>query len=142
MAKFGFNFMTDEARDKLEELGISWKREGPTSIAVFTEAFDLDEDFFSELGFVLPEGMKIELGKKKKSQHLKVWKHKENGMYFYLIKDYVFYQWQRVKAEWVDGREQVDSKSVFDVVPDDEQGGWKDFLNNQPALFSGRTPLI
>lgn len=134
--KFGFNFITDEAREKLEELGVAHKREqtvpGALYWFVWTEAYDLKEQAFHDNP--LNDEVVSYSGDRKefKAQGTRVFKFPGTGEYLILIKDVVFRKRAKFTYDHRFTPPTVEEKSVLDYDPDDST--FRDMLYNFPAM--------
>jgi hypothetical protein len=141
MAKVGYNYITDEAREKLDSLGVDWKRiQLPNSYyyEVFTEDYDHEKEKwrtspFDWLPFVGDE-------KKFARDGFRVWKHPGTGVYYLWIKETVFKKYSISKT---DDRftsdtnpATVNTTDVLDYDPDDDK--FRDrLLSIMPMAESG-----
>lgn len=137
--KLGFNAFTDEAREKLDELQVVWKRVpspsgGSSSIDIYTESYDLKEQEWRDKPFDwLPfDGDKREY----ESQAFRVWKHPDSGDYLMWINGSVF---RKYTIKKVDNRFTPPTVFVTDVLdyrPEDDS--FRDLLLSiRPMAESG-----
>lgn len=131
----GFNAWTDEARDKLEELGVRFRRTGPTSISVYTEEIDLRHEELRDRWIEDPNFYQSE---EFRSQRLRIYKA-DNGAYYYLIRDHVFYKYDKESKDYSTSPPTIFVTSILDVVDEDMQEHWRSFFHELPPMAeSGR----
>lgn len=132
--KFGFNLTTDEALEALDRIGVRWERTG-SGIDVLTEDIDLIEADLLERD-IRPDNP--DLRRAYLAQSTRIYKdYYVKGRYFYLIKDYVFMKDDKVTLDYSTDPPTRFVKTIFDVVPDEEQGSWRDRLMNRPPTSLG-----
>jgi hypothetical protein len=126
--KLGFNAVTDEALEKLEELGVTVRRVETTPNSryyeIYTEAYDLREQEHRDKpwDWVEFDGDKREY----ESQAFRVWKHPDTGIYYLWIKGVVFRKFSKLSKNYSTDPPTVYSFDVFDYEPEDDS--WRDKL--------------
>lgn len=139
MATLGFNAFTDEARDKLDELGVVWKRipspsGGPSGIDIFTESYDLKEKEWRDKPY---DHLDFPGDKKEyEAQGFRTWKHPESGDYLMWIGGCVF---RKYTIQKVDHRFTPPTIFVTDVLDyREEDDSFRDLLLSiRPMAESG-----
>jgi|SRR5579859_36755 len=126
----GVNAWTDEAREKLEELGVRFRRTGPTTINIYTEDMDLRHEEERERNIDKPGFYKSE---EFRTQRLRIHKA-ENGAYYYLIRDHVFYKYDKESKDYSTSPPTIFVTSILDVVDPDLQDSWRGYFNNTPPM--------
>lgn len=128
--KLGFNHWTDEAREKIEELSVSYKRE-ETGVAIYTDSLDITFEQAVEIGLIVSE-QQIDKGRYW-SQALRIWKHPESGDYYYLIKDTVFRKFDKQVKDYSTKPPTIFVTSIFDLVDRDQQDHYREILMQGPT---------
>lgn len=136
--KFGFNHITEDARDKLTELGVRWAHETESYMSIWTDTYDeIQQERADKDDQVVDD--REDMRRRYQSQGTRMVKW-EDGRYFYLIRDTVFVQ---EKKHFTDNRATtptVHEVSVLDVLPKEEQDTWrqrlirKDLAVNLPMI--------
>lgn len=124
---FGFTYITDESREKLEELGILY-RKTESGWEVFTHTADLKKSYDRNLFEATIE--RYELEEQLKHQKFKYWKHPEYGFYYYLIQGGVFVMYQKRCYDNSTIPPTTYESTIFDWIEDQEK--WLDFFSNIP----------
>lgn len=132
--RFGFNAISDDAKGKLESLGIKWFEKDGFWI-VETEAYDKHEEEWREKrpNYEFREDIPRELHKEWAAQGTRIWKNPDTGHYFYLIHDCVFTMQPRLHTDHRFNPPTVEEISYFDLVNKDDQDRYRDILIQRPA---------
>lgn len=140
--QYGFTHCTDEALEKLRELGITIKRPQPSNqLVIYTHQHDVAAEELRDKSFEYG-GVDADLPKDKQialqHQGVKTWKHPENGNYYFLIEGWVFFKYDKIRT---DHSTIPPTKNVISVLDlEEEQDRWRDFFNNIPLAVD--RPLI
>lgn len=134
--KYGFNAITDEAREKMEELSIRHKRQAPPAHGwdVYTEDVDLQQEELRErfpnleaLGALSPD-----INRAVTAQRSRHWKNKTTGHYYYLWKEWVFKGERRVTLDHSTTPATQFDRLILDSIPGYDQDRWRDLLLSYP----------
>ena len=130
--KFAFNVITDDAKVKLEELGIVFKKEG-TATGGLWSVWTEDEDHKEEEWHSRHPGVPIpdELRKEYRAQKTRIWKLHSN-VYYYLWRDVVFFMVKDIKLDWRFSPPTQEEYTVLYVVDNDTQSSFREHLVNRP----------
>ena len=131
--KFGFNDISDEAKDKLVQSGARFYKQD-TQWIVETEAYDQHENEFQRLKdeYSLEIPTPRELKEEYKRQGTRIWKHPDTGTYYYLIGGSVFRMNNIPFSDYSVYPPTTHVVSVLEWVPKEDQIFWKDILVQRP----------
>lgn len=135
--KFGFSAITDEAREKLEELSIRHQRQAPPSHGwdVYTETFDSIEEEMRERYPTLESigALPKDVRNAYTLQGTRFWKNPHTGNYYYMFKEWIFKGERRIKVDHSTPQPTQFDFLILDLVPKDDQDRWRDILMSHPA---------
>lgn len=131
--KFGFNYMTDEAREKLQELGVTFRKEG-SLWCVYTDYVDLLEQDLRDRWIEQVDN--ADIPRMVKEQTVRLWKHPDTGEYYFMLNnEHIFVKSSRYKTDRSTNPPTQYEFSLFDYPEDQES--FRDLLLNRPPAAKG-----
>lgn len=126
--KFGFNSISEPAREELQNLGVPVRKEN-SLWCIFTADYDNKVDENREKGLSIDSS---DLRKEYVSQKTTVWKNPDTKVYFYLIGDIVFYQRVNHITDFTTYPATTFETTTLDVVDKSDQASKREFLLRFP----------
>lgn len=145
MGKFGFNFITDEAREQLEKDGFRAVREKTSDSfmwCVYTDIVDMIDDDLRNR-FMEPDSVEFADTKRRRhSQALRHWYNKDNSTYYYLIGEKVYKSYIKRETQEITPSGNITRNvwTIFDL--EDNPGSIEDILRARRPSYDVRHTLF